>query len=96
MFTKDSVYLCIMGYNESVIFQKTYGYLDSELRQMRDDMLLSRSYGMRMESTGRILGSRVERALRFMELKLVNLISSSSCLAQSDVKDAAMDSGYAS
>ena len=24
---KDSVYLCIMGYNERVIFQKTYGVL---------------------------------------------------------------------
>lgn len=33
---KDSIYLCIMGYNESVIFQKTYGVLTPELRQMRD------------------------------------------------------------
>lgn len=26
---KDSVYLCIMGHNEAVIFQKTYGVADS-------------------------------------------------------------------
>ena len=26
---KDSVYLCIMGYDKTIIFQKTYGVADS-------------------------------------------------------------------
>ena len=51
---KDSVYLCIMGYNESVIFQKTYGVLTTELRQMRDDMLCHGVTECAIESTRRI------------------------------------------
>lgn len=48
---KDSVYLCIMRHDEAIIFEKTYGTLTTQLRQMRDDML---SYGVTecaMEST---------------------------------------------
>lgn len=36
---KDSVYLCIMGHDGAIIFQKTYGVLTPELRRMREDML---------------------------------------------------------
>ena len=36
---KDSIYLCIMGHDENIILQKTYGVLTPELRQMREDML---------------------------------------------------------
>ena len=36
---KDSIYLCIMGHDEAIIFEKTYGVLTPELRQMCNDML---------------------------------------------------------
>lgn len=29
---KDSIYLCIMGYDEAIIFEKTYGVLTPDLR----------------------------------------------------------------
>ena len=31
---KDTIYLCIMGHDEAIIFEKTYGVLTTELRQM--------------------------------------------------------------
>lgn len=31
---KDSIYLCNMGHDETIIFQKTYGVLNPELHQM--------------------------------------------------------------
>lgn len=48
---KDSVYLCIMRYDEAIIFEKTYGTLTTELRQMRDDMLAHGVSECAMEST---------------------------------------------
>ena len=36
---KDSIYLCIMGHDESFIFEKTYGVLTPYLRQMCQDMV---------------------------------------------------------
>ena len=48
---KDSVYLCIMRYDEAVIFEKTYGTLTTQLRQMRDDMLGHGVMECAMEST---------------------------------------------
>ena len=33
---KDSIYLCMMGDDGSIIFKKTYGVLTPELRQMCD------------------------------------------------------------
>lgn len=48
---KDSVYLCIMRYDEAIIFEKTYGTLTTELRQMRDDMLSRGVTECAMEST---------------------------------------------
>ncbi len=35
---KDSIYLCIMGHDEAIIFEKTYGVLTPDLRQMCNDM----------------------------------------------------------
>ena len=48
---KDSVYLCIMRYDEAIIFEKTYGTLTTQLRQMRDDMLGHGVIECAMEST---------------------------------------------
>ena len=48
---KDSVYLCIMSYDEAIIFEKTYGTLTAQLRQMRDDMLGHGVIECAMEST---------------------------------------------
>lgn len=48
---KDSVYLCIMRYDEAIIFEKTYGTLSTELRQMREDMLAHGVSECAMEST---------------------------------------------
>jgi len=48
---KDSVYLCIMEHDGSVIFQKTYGVLSPELRQMRNDMVERGVAEAAMEST---------------------------------------------
>ena len=48
---KDSIYLCVMGHDEAIIFQHVYGTLTPDLRQMCADML---SYGVTeaaMEST---------------------------------------------
>ena len=48
---KDSVYLCIMRYDEAIIFEKTYGTLTTQLRQMRGDMLGHGVMECAMEST---------------------------------------------
>lgn len=48
---KDSVYLCIMRYDEAILFEKTYGTLTTELRQMREDMLSRGVTECAMEST---------------------------------------------
>ena len=48
---KDSVFLCIMRYDEAIIFEKTYGTLTTQLRQMRDDMLSHGVTECAMEST---------------------------------------------
>ena len=48
---KDSIYLCIMGHDEAIIFEKTYGVLTPELRQMCNDMLDRGVTEAAMEST---------------------------------------------
>lgn len=81
---KDSAYLCIMTQNGAVIFQKIYGVLTPELRQMRDNMSLHRVaevavywIPVRNELCG------------FMELKLVNQYFIRQLPERkSDVKDA--------
>ena len=34
---KDSIYLCIMGYDQAIIWENTYGVLTPDLRQMHHD-----------------------------------------------------------
>ena len=48
---KDSVYLCIMGYDGAIIFEKTYGTLTPEIITMREDMLFHNVKEAAMEST---------------------------------------------
>ena len=48
---KDSIYLCIMGHDGSIIFEKTYGVLTPELRQMLKDMVERGVTEAAMEST---------------------------------------------
>lgn len=48
---KDSIYLCIMGHDEAIIFEKTYGVLTPELRQMCQDMVDRGVTEAAMEST---------------------------------------------
>ena len=36
---KDSIYFCIMRHDEAIIFEKTYGVLTPDLRQMCNDMV---------------------------------------------------------
>ncbi len=86
---KDSIYLCILGHDETIIFQKTYGVLTPELRQMCDEMV---SYGVKeaaMESTA-VYWVPVWNALcGSMELKLVNPYFIKQLPGRkSDVKDA--------
>lgn len=69
---KDSIYLCIMGHDGTIIFQKTYGVLTPELRQMCDDMLIHGVKEAAMESTA-VYWVPVWNALcDHIELKLVN------------------------
>jgi transposase len=49
---KDSIYLCIMGHDEAIIFEKTYGPLTPELQQMSADMSAHGVSECAMESTG--------------------------------------------
>ena len=69
---KDSVYLCIMSNNEGIIFQKTYGVLPPELRQMRSDMLSRGVTECAMESTAVYWVLVWNELGGSMELKLVN------------------------
>lgn len=69
---KDSVCLCIMRYDEVIIFEKTYGTLTTELRQMRDDML---AHGVRecaMESTAVYWVPVWNKLCEYMQLRLAD------------------------
>lgn len=48
---KDTIFLCIMGKDEAIIFQKTYGTLTPDLYRMRDDMVMYGVTAAAMEST---------------------------------------------
>lgn len=86
---KDSIYLCIMGHDETIIFQKTYGVLTPDLKQMCDDMLFYGVEEAAMESTA-VYWVPVWNALcDSMELKLVNPYFIKQLPGRkSDVKDA--------
>lgn len=86
---KDSIYLCIMGHDETIIFQKTYGVLTPELHQMCTDMVDRGVKEAAMESTAVYwmpVWSELEGS---MDLKLVNPFFIRQLPGRkSDVKDA--------
>ena len=87
---KDSVYLCIMGHDETIIFQKTYGVLTPELRQMCNDMVDRGVTEAAMESTAVYWVPVWNELCESMELKLVNPYFIKQLPGRkSDVKDAA-------
>ncbi len=69
---KDSIYLCIMGHDEAIIFEKTYGVLTPELRQMCNDMVERGVTEAAMESTAVYWVPVWNELCESMELKLVN------------------------
>ncbi len=69
---KDSIYLCIMGHDEAIIFEKTYGVLTPELRQMCNDMVDRGVTEAAMESTAVYWVPVWNELCESMELKLVN------------------------
>lgn len=86
---KDSIYLCIMGHDEAIIFQKTYGVLTPELRCMCDDMLSHGVTECAMESTSVYWIPVWNELCESMELKLVNPYFIKQLPGRkSDVKDA--------
>lgn len=86
---KDNIYLCIMGQNEEIIFQNTYGVLTPDLRQMRKDMLGHGVTECAMESTAVYWVPVWNELCGSMELKLVNPYFIRQLPGRkSDVKDA--------
>lgn len=86
---KDTIFLCIMGHDEAIIFEKTYGTLTPELRQMCSDMIEHGVSECAMESTA-VYWMPVWNELEgSMELKLVNPFFIKQLPGRkSDVKDA--------
>ena len=86
---KDSVYLCIMGHDEAIIFEKTYGVLTPDLRQMCNDMVDRGVTEAAMESTAVYWVPVWNELCESMELKLVNPYFIKQLPGRkSDVKDA--------
>lgn len=86
---KDSIYLCIMGHDEAIIFEKTYGVLTPDLRQMCQDMLDRGVTEAAMESTAVYWVPVWNELCDSMELKLVNPYFIKQLPGRkSDVKDA--------
>ena len=86
---KDSIYLCIMGHDEAIIFEKTYGVLTPELRQMCQDMVGHGVTAAAMESTAVYWVPVWNELCESMELKLVNPFFIKQLPGRkSDVKDA--------
>ncbi|WP_289270937.1 IS110 family transposase, partial [Paramuribaculum intestinale] len=69
---KDSIYLCIMGHDEVIIFEKKYGVLTPDLRQMCNDMVERGVTEAAMESTAVYWVPVWNELCESMELKLVN------------------------
>lgn len=69
---KDSVFLCIMRNDGAIIFEKTYGTLTTQLRQMRGDMLLHGVTECAMESTAVYWMPVWNELCGHMELRLAN------------------------
>ena len=71
-FHKDSIYLCIMRYDEAIIFEKTYGGLIPDLRQMCNDRIAQGVTEAAMESTTVYWVPVWNELCNSMELRLVN------------------------
>lgn len=86
---KDSIYLCIMGHDGAILFEKIYGTLTPELVFMREEMI---SYGVSeaaMESTATYWCPVWNVLDGCMDLKLVNPYFIKQLPGRkSDVKDA--------
>ncbi len=86
---KDSIYLCIMGHDEVIIFEKKYGVLTPDLRQMCNDMVERGVTEAAMESTAVYWVPVWNELCESMELKLVNPYFIKQLPGRkSDVKDA--------
>ena len=86
---KDSIYLCIMQQGGAIIFEKTYGVLTPELRQMCVDMLERGVSEAAMESTAVYWVPVWNELCGSMGLKLVNPYFIKQLPGRkSDVKDA--------
>lgn len=86
---KDTIFLCIMGHDESIIFQKKYGTLTPELHRMRDDMVMYGVMEAAMESTATYWVPVWNVLCSSMSLKLVNPYFIKQLPGRkSDVKDA--------
>lgn len=86
---KDSIYLCIMGHDEAIIFEKTYGVLTPDLRQMCNDMTARGVTEAAMESTAVYWVPVWNELCGSMELKLVNPYFIKQLPGRkSDIKDA--------
>lgn len=86
---KDSVYLCIMGHDGTIIFEKTYGLLTPDLRQMCQDMVEHGVTEAAMESTAVYWVPVWNELCGSMELKLVNPYFIKQLPGRkSDIKDA--------
>ncbi len=69
---KDNIYLCIMRHDGTIIFEKTYGVLTPDLRQMCNDMVAQGGTEAAMESTAVYWVPVWNKLCESMELKLVN------------------------
>lgn len=86
---KDSVYLCIMGHDGTIIFEKTYGVLTPDLRQMCQDMVEHGVTEAAMESTAVYWVPVWNELCGSMEIKLVNPYFIKQLPGRkSDIKDA--------
>ena len=72
MSTKIAFYLCIMGHDEAIIFEKTYGVLTPDLRQMCNDMVDRGVTEAAVESTAVYWVPVWNELCNSMELRLVN------------------------
>lgn len=86
---KDSVYLCITGQDEAIIFQNVYGTLTPDLRQMCADMVRHGVSEAAMESTSTYWVPVWNTLCGSMSLKLANPYFIKQLPGRkSDVKDA--------
>lgn len=86
---KDTVYLCIMAQDETIILQKTYSTLTPDLRQMCQDMVAHGVSEAAMESTAVYWVPVWDALCGSMQLKLVNPYFIKQLPGRkSDVKDA--------